>query len=91
MISYEDIETFTWLFRTWLVCMYGVAPIGIITNQDKGMKKAIEVVYPNTRHQWCLCHILKKMPEKLGAYNEYHSISSVLQAAVYDSQSHDIF
>ena len=67
LISNEDIETFTWLFRTWLSYMSNSAPIGIITDQDKAMKAAIENVFPNTRHRWCLWHILKKIPEKLGA------------------------
>ncbi|KAL2498627.1 Serine/threonine-protein kinase OXI1 [Abeliophyllum distichum] len=31
LISNEDTQTFTWLFRTWLECMEGKAPIGIIT------------------------------------------------------------
>ncbi|KAK9187334.1 hypothetical protein WN944_018726 [Citrus x changshan-huyou] len=67
--------------------MSNSAPIGIITDQDKAMKAAIENVFPNTRHRWCLWHILKKIPEKLGGYKEYRDISNVLHCAVYDSQS----
>ncbi|XP_038722015.1 protein FAR1-RELATED SEQUENCE 5-like [Tripterygium wilfordii] len=85
LISSEDTETFTWLFQTWLACMYGSAPIGIITDQDRAMKNAIEIVFPTSRHRLCLWHIMKKFPEKLGAYNEYDSISLHLVAAVYDS------
>ncbi|KAH9655784.1 protein FAR1-RELATED SEQUENCE [Citrus sinensis] len=29
LISHEEIETFTWLFRTWLSCMFNSAPNGI--------------------------------------------------------------
>ncbi|KAH9688918.1 protein FAR1-RELATED SEQUENCE [Citrus sinensis] len=68
LISHEDIETFTWLFRTWLSCMSNSAPNGIITDQDRAMKVAIQNVFPNTRHRWCLWHIMKKVPEKLGGY-----------------------
>ncbi|KAA8529705.1 hypothetical protein F0562_034195 [Nyssa sinensis] len=42
LISNEDTDTFTWLFQTWLTCMSGCATSGIITDQDKAMKKAIE-------------------------------------------------
>ncbi|KAH9699106.1 protein FAR1-RELATED SEQUENCE [Citrus sinensis] len=87
LISHEDIETFTWLFRTWLSCMSNSAPIGIITDQDMAMKVAIQNVFPNTRHRWCLWHIMKKIPEKLGGHKEYRDISNVLHCAVYDSQS----
>ncbi|XP_042974626.1 protein FAR-RED ELONGATED HYPOCOTYL 3-like [Carya illinoinensis] len=79
LISSEDIETFVWLFETWLQCMDGNTPKSIIIDQDRAMKNAIRIVFPNTRHRFCLWHILKKVPEKLGSYglflgwNEYHA------------------
>ncbi|KAH9727256.1 protein FAR1-RELATED SEQUENCE [Citrus sinensis] len=45
LISHEDTETFTWLFDTWLSCMSWCPPLGIITDQDKAMKKAIQIKY----------------------------------------------
>ncbi|KAG6627606.1 hypothetical protein CIPAW_15G141000 [Carya illinoinensis] len=47
LISSEDTETFTWLFQTWLNCMDGDAPKAIITDQDRAMKNAIALVFPN--------------------------------------------
>ncbi|KAH9730149.1 protein FAR1-RELATED SEQUENCE [Citrus sinensis] len=38
--------------------------------QDRATQKAIENVFPTTRHRWCLRHIMKKVPEKLGAFKE---------------------
>ena len=75
------------VIRIWLSCMSNSAPIGIITDQDKAIKAAIENVFPSTRHRWCLWHILKKISDKLGGYKEYRDISNVLHCAVYDSQS----
>ena len=46
LISGEDTYTFRWLFESWLICMSGVPPNAIITDQDKAMKKAIEIVFP---------------------------------------------
>jgi hypothetical protein len=65
LILSEDIKTFVWLFETWLNCMNGRAPSAIITDQDRAMKNAINKVCPNTRHRWCLWHILKKLRENL--------------------------
>jgi len=48
LISSEDTETFVWLFRTWLECMEGQAPIGIITDQDRAMQNAIQIVRSHT-------------------------------------------
>ncbi|KAA8539947.1 hypothetical protein F0562_026639 [Nyssa sinensis] len=76
LISNEDTDTFTWLFQTWLTCMSGRAPSGIITDQDKAMKKAIEKVLPNTRHRcWNLMIENYKLHGNewlLGMYMERH-------------------
>lgn len=48
LVSHEDTETFEWLFRTRLKCMGGVAPVGILTDQDATMRKALASVMPDT-------------------------------------------
>ncbi|KAH9777143.1 protein FAR1-RELATED SEQUENCE [Citrus sinensis] len=70
LTSREDTETFTWLFEAWLSCMSDSPPLGIITDQDRAMQKAIENIFPTTRHRWSLWHIMKKVSEKLGAFKE---------------------
>ncbi|KAH9703433.1 protein FAR1-RELATED SEQUENCE [Citrus sinensis] len=60
-------------------------------NQDRAMQKAIENVFPTTRHRWCLWHIMKKVPEKLGAFKEREGIISSLLSVVYDSLNSDAF
>ncbi|KAI3845295.1 hypothetical protein MKW98_009361 [Papaver atlanticum] len=85
LVSSGDTGTYVWLFRTWMECMSNRAPEGIITDQDTAIKIAVEVVFPTIRHQWCLYHLMKKMPEKLGEL--YDSISTSLQEVVYDTQS----
>ncbi|GAU38571.1 hypothetical protein TSUD_322480 [Trifolium subterraneum] len=42
LVSREDTESFIWLFKSWLRCMVGKAPVGIITGQCKAMQNAIE-------------------------------------------------
>ncbi|KAL7172245.1 hypothetical protein ACSBR2_031857 [Camellia fascicularis] len=91
LISSEDTETFTWLFQSWLTCMSGCPPSAIITDQDQAMKKAIEIVFPNARHRWCLWHIMKKMPEKLRGCGQYESVKFCMQNVVYDSLTKEEF
>ncbi|XP_042009722.1 protein FAR1-RELATED SEQUENCE 4-like [Salvia splendens] len=43
----------------------GFAPKLILTDQDWGMKLAIERVLTSTRHRWCMWHIMMKLPEKV--------------------------
>ncbi|XP_052193928.1 protein FAR1-RELATED SEQUENCE 5-like [Diospyros lotus] len=87
IISNEDTRTFMWLFRTWLECMEDQAPARIITDQDRAMQNAIEIVFPNTKHRWCLWHILKKLTEKFGNHSCKAHILSGVHDAMYESQS----
>ncbi|KAL3685463.1 hypothetical protein R1sor_003485 [Riccia sorocarpa] len=45
--------------------------VSILTDQDRGMKEAIEVELPETKHAFCMWHIMRKFPqwfgEKLGS------------------------
>ncbi|XP_042973066.1 protein FAR1-RELATED SEQUENCE 5-like [Carya illinoinensis] len=92
LISSEDTKTFVWLFKTWLQCMDGNAPKAIITDQDRAMKNAIAIIFPNTRHRFFLWHILKKVPEKFGSYGLYKTgMKSALMKCVYDTQCVDEF
>ncbi|KAF5480160.1 hypothetical protein F2P56_000926 [Juglans regia] len=77
---------------TWLKCMDGIAPKAIITDQDKAMKNAIAIVFPESRHRLCLWHILKKVPEKLSSYASYKSgMKNALMKCVYDTHTIDEF
>ncbi|XP_042983395.1 protein FAR1-RELATED SEQUENCE 5-like [Carya illinoinensis] len=90
LISSEDTDTFIWLFQTWLQCMDGLAPPAIITEQDRAMKNAIAVVFPKTRHRFCLWHILKKVPEKLGSHCAYKSglKSQLMKCVLYSERTY---
>ncbi|XP_022875445.1 protein FAR1-RELATED SEQUENCE 5-like [Olea europaea var. sylvestris] len=74
LVSNEDTNTFVLLFRTWLECMNDQAPNGILTDQDRAMQNAIQIVFPNTKHRWCLWHILKKLSKKFGSHKAKGSI-----------------
>ncbi|XP_042059578.1 protein FAR1-RELATED SEQUENCE 5-like [Salvia splendens] len=64
LLSKENADSFTWLFERFVKCM-GSAPKLIITDQDLGMKVAVERVLVDTRHRWCMWHIMFKVVEKL--------------------------
>jgi transposase-like protein len=85
LISSENTETFVWLFKTWLKCMNGRSPKAIITDQDRAMKNAINIIFPNAHHRLCLWHILKKIPDKFGSHSQYHAIKNAIRSCVYDS------
>jgi hypothetical protein len=87
LILSEDTETFVWLFKCWLECMNGQAPKAIMTDQDKAMKNAIAIVFPGSRHRYCMWHIMKKLPEKFGSHANFDGIKSAINKCLYDSQT----
>ncbi|XP_027915011.1 protein FAR1-RELATED SEQUENCE 5-like [Vigna unguiculata] len=85
LVSCEDTSTIVWLFKCWHRCMSNVEPDGIVTDQCKAMMNTIKVVFPNTKHRWCLWHIMKKVPKKLQGYTNYKPMKTELKKLVYDS------
>ncbi|XP_047943073.1 protein FAR1-RELATED SEQUENCE 9-like [Salvia hispanica] len=60
LVSNEKTDAFAWLFRHFFQCM-GVAPKMIVTDQDLGMRSAIDEILVGTRHRWCMWHIMHKL------------------------------
>ncbi|KAK9268185.1 hypothetical protein L1049_010627 [Liquidambar formosana] len=72
LIADETKSTFVWLMRAWLRAMGGRAPRVILTDEDRALKEAIAEVFPDSRHCFCLWHILSKIPEKLSYVLRQH-------------------
>ncbi|XP_020175361.1 protein FAR1-RELATED SEQUENCE 5 isoform X1 [Aegilops tauschii subsp. strangulata] len=64
IIQDETINTFIWLFQTFLECMGGKQPRTVITDQDTSMKEAVPEVFNLSKHRNCLFHVKKKAEEK---------------------------
>ncbi|PKU80227.1 protein FAR1-RELATED SEQUENCE 5-like [Dendrobium catenatum] len=77
-LSEETIESFTWLFKTFLRVSGDKHPITIFTNQDQAMSRAIEIAFPQTRHRLCQWHITKKLPSKLHCYNSNNKVRGLI-------------
>ncbi|XP_047949172.1 protein FAR1-RELATED SEQUENCE 5-like [Salvia hispanica] len=64
LVCNEKTGAFAWLFKHFVECM-GVAPKMIVTDQDMGMRSAIQEVLVGTRHRWCMWHIMHKLASKV--------------------------
>ncbi|XP_031116579.1 protein FAR1-RELATED SEQUENCE 5-like [Ipomoea triloba] len=53
----ERIESFVWLFRSFLRSMNGKSPQSIMTDQCTAMAAAISQLFPTSRHRLCIWHI----------------------------------
>ncbi|XP_074305903.1 protein FAR-RED IMPAIRED RESPONSE 1-like [Silene latifolia] len=72
LISHEDAESFTWVFKRWLDCM-GRASSVILTDQCKGIGKAVKDIFTNTHHRLCLWHIMVNATQNLGSFVSYQN------------------
>ncbi|XP_004980305.1 protein FAR1-RELATED SEQUENCE 5-like [Setaria italica] len=65
MLPDETTETFVWVLERLKGAMGGREPTNIMTDQDKAMKAAIAIVFPNATHRCCKWHVLSKANDKL--------------------------
>ncbi|XP_076931659.1 protein FAR1-RELATED SEQUENCE 5-like [Bidens hawaiensis] len=66
LLGSETAESYIWL----LTCFkrdFGYEPSVVVTEQDPTMKRAIEDVFPNSRHRLCMWHIMEKLSGKVGS------------------------
>ncbi|XP_076930239.1 protein FAR1-RELATED SEQUENCE 5-like [Bidens hawaiensis] len=66
LLGNETAETYTWLLKCFKDA-FGYAPKVLVTDQDPAMKRAIEDVFPDTRHRLCMWHIMDKLSGKVGS------------------------
>ena len=91
LLSDEDTNSFVYVFRQWLQSMCGIAPKAIITNQCQAMRQAIEIVFPETVHCWCIWHITMKLPQKFAGLEAYHDIKYYLLKTMHHSMTMEEF
>ncbi|PKU70174.1 Protein FAR1-RELATED SEQUENCE 5 [Dendrobium catenatum] len=90
-LSDETIDSFCWLFRTFLKIMDNKHPVIIFTDQDQAMARAIEIVFPNTRHRLCQWHIQKKTPSKVWCFNSNSKVKGLFYSCFTKCDSADEF
>ncbi|XP_021714778.1 protein FAR1-RELATED SEQUENCE 4-like [Chenopodium quinoa] len=66
LVSREEAETYTWVFRQWLASMGNKTPLAILTDQAASMRKALVQTMPSSKRRWCIWHIVRKFGDKLG-------------------------
>ncbi|KAH6835157.1 FAR1-related sequence 6 [Perilla frutescens var. hirtella] len=85
LLASETFQSYTWLLKAWLTCMSGHTPQTIITDRCKVLLSAVADVFPKSHHRFCLSHIMRKVPEKLGGLRSYDGIRKALLKGVYEA------
>ncbi|XP_078157878.1 protein FAR1-RELATED SEQUENCE 9-like isoform X2 [Carex rostrata] len=83
----ESIESYEWLFRSFVESMGGHAPKSLFTDQNPAAAKAIENVLPDTCHCLCQWHVLKNMESHLGISNMSRTFQTLFTKCMKSCES----
>ncbi|XP_010445346.1 PREDICTED: protein FAR1-RELATED SEQUENCE 5-like [Camelina sativa] len=83
----ETIESYRWLFETFLGAMSGKQPKTILTDQCAAMANAIVKVFPETKHRLCVWHIYQNAAKKLShVFHGAEQFAMDFSKCVYDHE-----
>nr|XP_010941828.1 protein FAR1-RELATED SEQUENCE 5-like [Elaeis guineensis] len=88
----EREESFAWVFSTWMKAMEGKRPKVILTDQESAIGGAISLVLPESRHRFCIWHImrngLKNIPH---VFNKYKGFENDFTDCLYGGETVEEF
>ncbi|KAK9290232.1 hypothetical protein L1049_008399 [Liquidambar formosana] len=86
----ETINSFKWLFETFLDAMSGKQLKTILTDQSTAMAKAISEVFPNTYHRLCVWHIYQNAAKNLShVFHGSKQFAHDFGECIYDYEDED--
>lgn len=79
----ETVDSFKWLFRTFLEAMSGKTPKTFVSDEDPILTEAIDSVFPESDHRICVWHVYQKILKQLspgfaGSSSFVNDVSSCL-------------
>jgi len=87
----EKIESFVWLFKTFLKSMGGKHSITVMTYQAFSMASVIKVVFPLTRHRLCCWHIIENSRKNIGGLRLSEGFTKIFNRALMECDTVDEF
>ncbi|KAI4331194.1 hypothetical protein MLD38_029404 [Melastoma candidum] len=85
LVADQTVETFIWMFRTWISCMSGRPPQMIISDRCSALESAIGEVFPRANHVISLSSVMKSIYETLAVFPDSEALFSLFNSSVYDS------
>ncbi|CAL5426431.1 unnamed protein product [Camellia sinensis] len=92
-LMYDDtVDSYVWLFQTFLEAMSNKHPYTIFTDQDATMARAISFVMPNTYHRLCTWHIKQNALKHVNSiFKGPGGVSGVLEKFMNDYEGVEEF
>ncbi|RDX62880.1 Protein FAR1-RELATED SEQUENCE 5, partial [Mucuna pruriens] len=90
---YDDsIESFNWLFRTFINAMSGKKPKAILTEQEVVIIEAVNTVLPDTNHCICVWQLYENTLKHLShVVKNAESFANDLRRSIYDPKDEEEF
>ncbi|KAM1683306.1 hypothetical protein ACFXTN_031488 [Malus domestica] len=86
----ESVDSFTWLFKTFLEAMLGKQPKTILTYQFATMAKAISDVFKESHHRLCVWHIYQNAAKNMShVFNRSNQFASDFCTCVYEYEDEE--
>jgi zinc finger SWIM domain-containing protein 3 len=90
LIYDETVDSFKWLFKTFLSAMSGKQPTTILTDQSAAMAKAISEVFPNSHHRLCVWHIYQNAAKHMShVFHSSKQFANDFGNCVYDYEDEE--
>ncbi|PVH48490.1 hypothetical protein PAHAL_4G340600 [Panicum hallii] len=91
-LANEKIDSYVWLFKTFLEAMGGRAPHLIVIDECAIMKAAIGQILSETTHRLCMWHIMEKVHENISpSLRADEDFWNKLHTCVWDSETIEEF
>ncbi|XP_039116295.1 protein FAR1-RELATED SEQUENCE 5-like [Dioscorea cayenensis subsp. rotundata] len=88
----ESIESFIWLFKTFMTAMSCRQPNTFLTDHCDAISKAVEMAFPETRHLLCLWHIFQNSVKHLSEiYAKESNFEKDFKSCMYEAGSEEDF
>ena len=88
----EKVESFQWLFNSFLISMDSQMTKTVITDQDPTIRQAVVDVFETLIHRFCMWHIKRMLPEKVGhTLNGCENFIECIKGCVWASNSPNKF
>nr|GEV74850.1 hypothetical protein [Tanacetum cinerariifolium] len=90
MLLHEDTKSYTWLLNAFMIA-FSHEPTMIVTDQDGGMKRAIETVFKKAKHRLCIHDLMRSMFESHEIHSESHEIRQDLMTTSRSESKNSFF
>ncbi|KAI5347009.1 PREDICTED: FAR1-RELATED SEQUENCE [Prunus dulcis] len=92
-LLYDDtVQSYKWLFQTFVESMSGKKPKAILTDQDAAIVEAINSVLPETDHRICTWQMCQNALKHLNhIVKDTESFANDFKSCIYDQKDEDGF